>query len=185
MSRSRAPTCGTATGRGRGHPEPAGTIGRTTYWYLDEWLAWHQSWRDRKLQDLTQVDRAGGLDDLVDAAEAVRIIGYSSRDVIHANVRLGYFPHPEDHGSTAKGRASPRWRARLSGKPPMVARAAAADARRTPNPSTKPYPYAGDNRLEAVLQVLCSGIEPPTAALAGAAPRPATAVDHGEEVPGP
>ncbi len=149
------------------HPEPAGTIGRTTYWYEDEWLAWHQSWRDRKLQDLTQVDRSGDPDDLVDAAEAARIMGYSSRDVIHANLRLGYFPRPDDHATTTKRRPSPRWRRSTvwqaadtrtgsgGGRPPG-----------TPHPSPKPHPYAGDKRLEAVLQLLRSGTEPSTAALA-------------------
>ena len=32
------------------------------------------------------------LDDLVDAAEAARMLGYASRYVIHANRRLRYFP---------------------------------------------------------------------------------------------
>jgi hypothetical protein len=149
------------------HPEPAGTIGKTTYWYQDEWLAWHQSWRDRKLQDLTKVDRGGDPDDLVDAAEAARILGYSGRDVIHANLRLGYFPRPDEYATTT-GRRSPRWRRSTvwqaadhrtrtgGGRPPG-----------TPNPSRKPHPYAGDERLEAVLQLLRSGSEPSTEALAG------------------
>jgi hypothetical protein len=93
-----------------GHPEPAGTIGRTTYWFEDEWLAWRESWRDRKLRGLTQVDRRGDPDDLVDAAEAARIMGYSDRNVIHGNLQLGYFPSPDDYGKTARGRPSPRWR---------------------------------------------------------------------------
>jgi hypothetical protein len=93
-----------------GYPEPAGVIGRTTYWYEDEWLDWYQSYRDRKRHGLTQVDRGGDPDDLVDAAEAARIMGYSGRDVIHANLRLGYFPRPDGYETTAKGRPSPRWR---------------------------------------------------------------------------
>src|ERR1700692_2817964 len=28
-----------------GHPEKAGRIGRTDYWYEDEWTAWHQAYR--------------------------------------------------------------------------------------------------------------------------------------------
>src|SRR5215472_7546893 len=93
-----------------GHPEPAGMIGRTMYWYEDEWLDWYRSYLDRKRQGLTQVDRSGDPDDLVDAAEAARIMGYSGRDVIHANLRLGYFPRPDGYETTAKGRRSPRWR---------------------------------------------------------------------------
>jgi hypothetical protein len=149
------------------HPEPAGTIGRTTYWYEDEWVDWYRSYRDRKLQGLTQVDRSGAPDDLVDAAEAARIMGYSDRAVIHANVRLRYFPHPDDYGTTAKGRPSPRWRRSTVW--------AAADSRKgsgggrppgTPHPSPKPHPYAGDERFETVLRLLRSGAEPSTAALA-------------------
>ena len=150
-----------------GHPEPAGTIGRTTYWYEDEWLDWHRSYRDRKLQGLTQVDRSGAPDDLVDAAEAARIMGYADRAVIHANLRLGYFPRPDDYGTTVKGRPSPRWRRSTiweaadnrkgsgGGRPPGI-----------PHPSPKLHPYAGDERLEAVLRLLRSGTEPSTAALA-------------------
>jgi hypothetical protein len=150
-----------------GHPEPAGVIGRTTYWFEDEWLAWYQSWRDHKLRRLTRVDRSGDPDDLVDAAEAARIMGYSGRDVIHANLRLGYFPRPDDHGTTTRGRSSPRWRRSTvwtaadsrtgsgGGRPPG-----------TPNSAAKPYPYADDERLEVVLRLLRSGTEPSTAALA-------------------
>jgi hypothetical protein len=152
-----------------GHPEPAGTIGRTTYWYEDEWLAWYGSWRDRKVEQLTQVDRGGAPDDLVDAAEAARIMGYSGRDVIHANTRLGHFPAPDDYGMTARGRRAPLWwrstvwdaadgrtgKGTGGGRPPG-----------TPHPSPKPHPYAGDQRLDAVLTLLRSGTEPSTAALA-------------------
>lgn len=150
-----------------GHPEPAGVIGRTTYWFEDEWLAWRQSRQDRRLRELTRVDRGGDPDDLVDAAEAARIMGYSGRGVIHANLRLGYFPGPDDYGRTARGRPSPRWRRSTVW--------AAADGRKgsgggrppgTPSSAAKPYPYAGDERLEAVMRLLRSGAEPSTAALA-------------------
>jgi hypothetical protein len=150
-----------------GHPEPAGTIGRTTYWHEDEWLDWYRSYRDRKRQGLTQVDRGGDPDDLVDAAEAARIMGYSGRAVIHANLRLGYFPRPDGYATTAKGRPSPRWR--------RSAVWAAADGRQssrggrragTASSPGKAHPYAGDERLEAVLRLLRSGSEPSTAGLA-------------------
>ena len=84
-----------------GHPEKAGRIGRTDYWYEDEWTAWHQAYQRAKIESLTQVDRDGDPDDLVDAAEAARMLRYSGRDVIHANRRLGYFPEPDDYGTTA------------------------------------------------------------------------------------
>jgi hypothetical protein len=85
-----------------GHPEKAGRIGRTDYWYEDEWTTWHHAYLRGKIDSLTEVDRGGDPDDLVDAAEAARMMRYSSRDVIHGNRRLGYFPEPDAFGSTAK-----------------------------------------------------------------------------------
>src|SRR5580698_996939 len=87
-----------------GHPEKAGRIGRTDYWYEDEWIAWHETHLRGKIESLTRADLAGDPDDLVDAAEAARVLRYSSRYVIHANRRLGYFPEPDAYGTTAKGR---------------------------------------------------------------------------------
>ena len=57
-----------------GHPEKAGRIGRTDYWYEDEWTAWYEAHRRGKVESLTQVDRSGDPDDLVDAAEAARML---------------------------------------------------------------------------------------------------------------
>src|SRR6516225_9586160 len=59
-----------------GHPEKAGRIGRTDYWYEDEWTAWHQAHLRNKVESLTRVDRTGDPDDLVDAAEAARMLRY-------------------------------------------------------------------------------------------------------------
>ena len=86
-----------------GHPEKAGRIGRTDYWYEDEWTAWHQAHQQAKTGSLTQVDRTGDPDDLVDAAEAARMMGYSGRNVIHANRRLGYFPEPDGYSPARQG----------------------------------------------------------------------------------
>src|SRR5271154_6273782 len=93
-----------------GHPEKAGRIGRTDYWYEDEWITWHEAHLRSKVESLTQVDVAGDPDDLVDAAEAARILQYTSRYVIHANRRLGYFPEPDAYGTTANGRRAPLWK---------------------------------------------------------------------------
>ena len=64
---------------GTGHPEKAREVGRTDYWYEDEWTAWHQAYQRAKIESLTRVDRDGDPDDLVDAAEAARMVRYSSR----------------------------------------------------------------------------------------------------------
>jgi hypothetical protein len=151
-----------------GHPEKAGRIGRTDYWYEDEWMAWHEAYQRAKIESLTRVDRGGGPDDLVDAAEAARMLRYSGRDVIHANRRLGYFPEPDDYGTTARGRRAPLWKRSTVWE--------AADRRPgvggghlpgTPGAPAKPYPYAGDERLNQALAELRSGASPSATVLAG------------------
>ena len=150
-----------------GHPEKAGRIGRTDYWYQDEWTAWHQAHQEAKIGSLTQVDRGGDPDDLVNAAEAARMLRYSSRYVIHANRRLGYFPEPDAWGPAARGRPAPLWKRSTVW--------AAADRRPgiggghkpgTPGAPAKPHPYAGDERLASVLAGLRSGTLPSTRDLA-------------------
>jgi hypothetical protein len=150
-----------------GHPEKAGRIGRTDYWYEDEWTAWREGYKRAKAESLTQVDREGDPDDLVDATEAARVLRYSSYHVIHANRRLGYFPEPDAWGPTRRGRPSPRWKrstvwavadgrkGRGGGHPPG-----------TPGAPAKPHPYAGDDRLTGVLNDLQSGLQPSSAGLA-------------------
>jgi hypothetical protein len=150
-----------------GHPEKAGRVGRTDYWYEDEWTAWHEAYLRAKVGSLTRVDRAGDPDDLVDAAEAARMMGYSGRDVIHANRRLRRFPEPDAYGTTGKGRTAPLWKRSTVW--------AAADSRQgrggghkpgTPGAPAKPHPYAGDERLAQVLAELRSGARPSSARLA-------------------
>ena len=150
-----------------GYPEKAGRIGRTDYWYEDDWLAWHEGHRQAEIDSLTQVDRQGDPDDLVDAPEAARMLKYASHRVIHANRHLGYFPEPDAYGTTSKGRRAPLWKRSTVW--------AAADSRRKgmgghptgmPSASSKPYPYAGDDRLARVLADLRSGGQPSAADLA-------------------
>ena len=150
-----------------GHPEKAGRVGRTDYWYEDEWTAWHEAYLRAKIESLTQVDRDGDPDDLVDAAEAARMLRYSGRDVIHANHRLGYFPEPDAYGMTGRGRPAPLWKRSTVW--------AAADSRPgmggghrpgTPGAPAKPHSYAGDERLARVLAELRSGAQPSSVRLA-------------------
>jgi hypothetical protein len=150
-----------------GHPEKAGRIGRTDYWYEDEWTAWYQAHKRGQVEALTQVDRDGDPDDLVDAAEAARMLRYANRYVIHANRRLGYFPEPDANGPARRGRPAPLWKRSTVW--------AAADSRTgmsgghkpgTPAAPAKPHPYAGDARLARVLADLRSGAQPSAAGLA-------------------
>ena len=147
-----------------GHPEKAGRIGRTNYWYADEWSAWHQAHQRGKTESLTQVDRSGGPDELVDAAEAARMLRYSGRDVIHGNRRLGYFPEPDAHAPARQGHPTPLWKRSTVW--------AAADRRpgqgggRKPGVPAKPHPYASDERLDRALADLRAGARPSAVALA-------------------
>jgi hypothetical protein len=150
-----------------GYPEKTGRLGRTDYWYEDEWTAWYGTHQRGKVESLTQVDRTGDPDDLVDAAEAARMLQYASRYVIHANRRLRYFPEPDAYGKAARGRRAPLWKRSTVW--------AAADRREgtggggkpgTAGAHAKPYPYAGDERLERVLAEFRRGAVPSSAELA-------------------
>jgi hypothetical protein len=143
-----------------GHPEKAGRIGRTDYWYEDEWTAWYEAHLRGKVESLTQVDRSGDPDDLVDATEAARMLRYANRHVIHANRRLGYFPEPDAYGKAPRGRRAPLWK-RSSVWATADRRQGMGGGRRpgTSGGPVKPHPYAGDERLTRVVADLRSGIE--------------------------
>ena len=149
-----------------GHPEKAGRIGRTDYWYEDEWTAWYEAHLRGKVESLTQVDRSGDPDDLVDATEAARMLRYANRHVIHANRRLGYFPEPDAYGKAIRGRRAPLWK-RSTVWTAADRRQGMGGGRKlgTPTAPGKPHPYAGDERLSRVLADLRSGIQPSSAEL--------------------
>jgi hypothetical protein len=125
------------------------------------------NYRRGKIESRTQVDRGGSPDDLVDAAEAARMLGYANRNVIHANRRLGYFPEPDGYGTGGRGPRAPLWK--------RSAVWAMADARPgmggghrpgTPGAPAKPHPYAGDERLARVPADLRFGTRPSAVDLA-------------------
>jgi hypothetical protein len=152
-----------------GHPEKAGRIGLTDYWYEDEWTAWHDQHVHGKIASLTEIDRDGDPDDLVDAAGAARILRYKNRDVIHANRRLGYFPEPDAYGKARNGRPAPLWKrstvwAVADGRPGK----GGGHKPGTPGAPAKPHSYSGDERLDVVLALLRSGGEPSATELAAA-----------------
>jgi hypothetical protein len=144
-----------------GYPEKAGRIGRTDYWYEDEWTAWHDAYLRAKIESLTEVDRDGDPDDLVNAAEAARMLRYANRNVIHANRRLGYFPEPDAYGAGGRGPAAPLWKrstvwAMADARPGM----GGGPTPGAPGAPAKPHPYAGDERLARALADLRSGARP-------------------------
>jgi hypothetical protein len=76
------------------------------------------------------------------------MLGYASRYVIHANRRLRYFPEPDAHGTTAKGRPAPphSGSALPSGPRPTAARAwEAATSPAPPAPRRSPAPTRATN----------------------------------------
>lgn len=152
---------------GNGYPEKAGRIGRTDYWFEDEWTAWLDGHRRGRVAALTDPDRTGDPDDLVDAAGAAKILRYKNGHVIHSNRRLGRFPEPDAHGTTVKGRAAPLWKRStvwaVAGRrvPPGGGRPEGS-----PGPAQKAHPYEGDPRLAQVTAILRSGAEPSAAELA-------------------
>jgi len=150
-----------------GFPEVAGKIGRTDYWYEDDWTIWLESHRRERVATLTEVSRHGDPGELVDAEEAARIMGYASGYVIHARRRRGAFPEPDDVRTGGRGRPAPLWRrstvwAAADNRKPVGGRGRPG----TPGKPAKPHPYADDPRLAAVLAVLRSGAEPSSSDLA-------------------
>jgi hypothetical protein len=150
-----------------GHPERAGRIGREDYWFEDEWTAWHAAYLEAKRAKLTEVDRSGDPDEPVDAGEAAKIMRYKDGNVIHGNVRLGFFPTP-DFDNPPRWKRSTVWTFADQRTGPGGGR-----PKGTPNPP-KPagwHPYqdgAGAKRLAEVRALLETGHAPAAAALAHA-----------------
>jgi hypothetical protein len=151
-----------------GYPEKAGQIGRTDYWYEDEWTAWLESHARARRAALTEADFSGDPDELVDAAGAAAIMGWSGRDVVHHNRRRDNFPPQDAWGRGGRGRRVPLWK-RSTVWDAARARKGGAGGHKpgTPGAPAKPHPYAGDPRVDAVLAMLRRGAEPSAAVLAG------------------
>jgi hypothetical protein len=150
-----------------GYPEKAGRIGRTDYWYEDEWGAWREAHQEARRAALTEADFGGDPDELVDAGEAARIMGWSGRDVVHHSRRAGYFPEPDAHGTASNGLDAPLWK-RSTVWAAARARKGSGGGHKaaTRGAPAKPHPYAGDPRLDAVLVMLGQSLEPDAAVLA-------------------
>jgi hypothetical protein len=150
-----------------GYPEKAGRIGRTDYWYEDEWNTWLEAHQEARRAELTEADFSGDPDELVDAVGAAKIMGWSSRDVVHHNRRHGYFPEPDAHGPASSRRIVPLWK-RSTVWAAARARKGGAGGHKpgTPGAPAKPHPYAGDQRLDVVLAMLRRGAEPSSDVLA-------------------
>ena len=80
----------------------------------------------------------------MNAAQAAPMLRYANRYVIHANRRLGYFPHPDAYGPAARGRPAPLWKRStvwaVAGRRPGTG---GGHKPGTPAAPAKPHPYAG------------------------------------------
>jgi hypothetical protein len=144
-----------------GHPEKAGRIGRTDYWYEDEWSAWYSSYQQAKRDSHTTIDRTGDPDEPIDANEAARVMRYASSRVIFSNLSHGQFVEPDAPPvQLPNGKASPRWYRRTvwnfadtrpgKGSP-------RAGARRSRPAKQRSAPYANDERVTVLRHRLEAG----------------------------
>jgi hypothetical protein len=151
-----------------GHPEKAGRIGRTDYWFEDEWTAWLRAYRAGKVAALTRVDWDGDPDDLVDAAEAARMLRYPAATSSTPTAAWATSLSPTPTARLAGAARSRCGGGRLSGQP--LTGAPAPDGGHlpgTPGAPPRPHPYAGDQRLTRALAGLKVGEPLTTVGLAG------------------
>lgn len=143
-----------------GHPQKAGRIGRTDYWYDEEWTAWFQRYRQQRRATLTDVERSGNPADLVDAKEAARMLHYSCGNVITTNLRTGDFVAPDSWQDLPNGMRSPRWKratiwAFADARPGHGAPRTGTRRSRAAQPPRAAY--ATDERVRALRQRLSAG----------------------------
>lgn len=83
--------------RDSGHPEAVHRDGRWLYFDEDDVLMWHHRRQAAKKATLTEVDRTGDPNELLDRAAAARLLGYSGASVIdsYRARNIGYFPEPD------------------------------------------------------------------------------------------
>lgn len=81
-----------------GHPEIAHRDRRWLYFDEADALAWHQRRQSAWKATLTDVDRGGDRDELLDRAAAAALLGYAGPKVIdsYRARNVGYFPEPDD-----------------------------------------------------------------------------------------
>jgi predicted DNA-binding transcriptional regulator AlpA len=80
-----------------GHPEAVHREGPRLYFDESQCLSWYERHRAAKRASLTEIDRTGPPDELVDRHEAARVLRYSDPKVIDSSRarKKGYFPEPD------------------------------------------------------------------------------------------
>lgn len=97
-----------------GHPRPVTRTGRTEWFDEQDWRTWYGGLLEAKKGSTLPTDYAGDPDELVDTAEAARMLNYARPGVIitYLTSNPGYFPEPDDVEQTPAGRLRRRWRRR-------------------------------------------------------------------------
>ncbi|RZT75532.1 hypothetical protein EV383_6273 [Pseudonocardia sediminis] len=90
-----------------GHPEPVHRQGRRLYWDPEAVESWDAARQGAQRATLTQVDRSGDPEELLDMREAAQVLGYRGPQTItsYRSRNPGYFPDPDEPGEL-------RWRRR-------------------------------------------------------------------------
>jgi len=78
------------------------------WWWLDEADPWMQGFEDRKRAALTPVDRSGDPDELLNSAQAARVLGYQGPDSLHPD----FLALADDVEQLPSGNQRRRWRRR-------------------------------------------------------------------------
>lgn len=103
-----------------GHPQAIDPHARFLYWWEDQWTTW---WENRDPRPDRVVDRSGEPDELVDASEFARILGWTSGSIavtsrISRQQRQGTrpdrhpIPDPDLDDELPSGRQRRRWKRR-------------------------------------------------------------------------
>jgi predicted DNA-binding transcriptional regulator AlpA len=94
-----------------GHPEGK-RVGRSLLFPEEPVLEWHEQWLAHKRAGLTQADRSGDPNELLDTAGATKLLGYTTTSTIRGYLAAndGYFPDADETEELPSGRIRRRWK---------------------------------------------------------------------------
>lgn len=96
-----------------GHPKGV-QIGRGLYFDEEQALAFHHGMGESRREALSEVDRGGDPEELLDTAGATKLLGYTNTSTIRGYLvhNPGYFPEPDEVEETLSGRQRRWWKRR-------------------------------------------------------------------------
>jgi hypothetical protein len=132
-----------------GHPAPVGKVGRSWAWDATAWDKWYDT-----LTGPGRVDRSGNPDDLITLAEAARVLGMNPTSITRYPDRPPRgWPDPDQSEELAGGRVRRWYRRRKIWA--YADNAGHTGGGRPAGPVVhRPYPYAGDPRLDVAREAL-------------------------------